>query len=200
MSYKNSKRIFDFIAAALLLVTALPIFAVTALFIFFKGGLPILFCQKRPGLKGQPFTVYKFRTMVEKRNSHHNLLSDADRLSPWGRILREMSLDELPELWNVLTGEMSLVGPRPLLAEYLEHYTPEQMRRHEVKPGITGWAQVNGRNALSWEEKFDLDLWYVDHRSLGLDFKILNLSILKVIKREGIHQPGHATAGKFLGK
>jgi sugar transferase EpsL len=182
------------------MVIALPIFAVLALFIFFKGGLPILFRQRRPGLNGRAFILYKFRTLVEKRNNQNEQLADGDRLPFWGRILREMSLDELPELWNVLKGEMSLVGPRPLLLEYLEHYTAEQMRRHEVKPGITGWAQVNGRNALSWKRKFELDLWYVDHLSLTLDLKIVGLSFLKIIKREGINQPGYVTAEKFMGK
>ncbi|MBP1712749.1 MAG: sugar transferase [Deltaproteobacteria bacterium] len=200
MSYKYFKRHFDLIGSILLIIIALPIFAVIALFIFFKGGLPILFRQRRPGLDGRPFILYKFRTMVEKRNSQNKQLADVDRLPVWGRILREMSLDELPELWNVLKGEMSLVGPRPLLLEYLEYYTPEQTRRHEVKPGMTGWAQVNGRNALNWKRKFELDLWYIDHLSFGLDLKIVGLSLLKIIKREGISQPGCVTAEKFRGE
>ncbi|MCI5119089.1 MAG: sugar transferase, partial [Candidatus Electrothrix sp. LOE1_4_5] len=156
--------------------------------------------QKRPGLHGKPFRMYKFRTMTDERDAAGNLLSDEQRLVPFGRFLRSTSLDELPELINVLKGEMSLVGPRPLLMEYLDRYTPEQARRHNVLPGITGWDQVNGRNAISWEEKFQLDVWYVDNRSLWLDIKILWTTLLKVFRREGITQEGQATMEEFTGK
>lgn len=162
-------------------------------------GSPVFFTQQRPGLHGKPFFMNKFRTMTDGTDSSGNLLADIDRLTPFGRFLRSTSLDELPEFWNVIKGEMSLVGPRPLLMEYLDYYTPEQARRHEIKPGITGWAQINGRNALSWEDKFKLDVWYVDNQSLMLDFKILLLTILKTVKKEGISQPGLATAEKFKG-
>lgn len=160
-------------------------------------GTPVLFRQKRPGLNGKPFELLKFRTMRDERDENGGLLPDEKRLNGFGLFLRSSSLDELPELLNVLKGDMSLVGPRPLLMQYLERYTPEQARRHEVKPGITGWAQVNGRNALSWEEKFKLDVWYVDNMSLWFDIKIILLTIWKIIKREGISQPGHATAEEF---
>jgi len=176
-----------------------PILVVVATLVRFKLGKPILFRQQRPGLQGKPFLVYKFRTMTEARDAQGNLLPDGERLTPLGRFLRSTSLDELPELINVLKGEMSLVGPRPLLMQYLERYTPEQMCRHEVKPGITGWAQVNGRNALTWEQKFALDLWYVDHQSLWVDLKIMALTIWKILRREGISQPGQATAEEFMG-
>lgn len=199
MNFKRTKRIFDLGAAAILMVVASPLFVVIALFILFKGGSPVFFWQWRPGIKGQPFIMYKFRTMVERGNSQNKLSVDGIRLTYWGRILREMSLDELPELWNVLKGEMSLVGPRPLLVEYLEFYTPEQKRRHEVKPGITGWAQVNGRNALTWEAKFEKDLWYVEHQSISLDIKILALTVWEIFKREGINSPGHLTGEEFKG-
>lgn len=163
------------------------------------SGAPVLFRQQRPGRHGRPFVIYKFRTMRELRDTEGRLLPDAQRLTHLGRFLRATSLDELPELFNVLKGEMSLVGPRPLLMEYLERYTPEQARRHEVKPGITGWAQVHGRNAITWEEKFKLDVWYVDHHSLGLDLKILWLTLVKVLRREGISASGHATMPEFQG-
>ena len=176
-----------------------PLLLTIALLIRLKMGRPVFFGQTRTGLKGQPFTLYKFRTMIDRREKHGQLLPDAERLTPFGRILRVSSLDELPELWNVLKGEMSLVGPRPLLMEYLERYTPEQARRHQVKPGITGWAQVNGRNTISWEEKFKLDLWYVDHCSLRIDLKVLFLTIWKTIKREGINQSDQATMEEFRG-
>jgi len=162
-------------------------------------GSPVLFRQVRPGLHRKPFVMYKFRTMRDLRDTEGRLLPDEMRLTRVGHILRATSLDELPELFNVLKGEMSLVGPRPLLMEYLELYTPEQARRHEVKPGITGWAQVNGRNAITWEEKFKLDVWYVDNWSLGLDLKILALTLIKVLKREGISADGHATMPEFRG-
>jgi lipopolysaccharide/colanic/teichoic acid biosynthesis glycosyltransferase len=162
-------------------------------------GSPVLFRQVRPGLGGKPFVMYKFRTMTEERDEQGNLFPDEKRLTPFGAFLRAWSLDELPELFNVLKGDMSLVGPRPLLMQYLDRYTPEQFRRHEVKPGITGWAQVNGRNALSWEEKFKLDVWYVDNWTIWLDLKILWLTLVKVLRREGISAHGHATMPEFKG-
>ena len=162
-------------------------------------GSPVLFRQLRPGYKGRPFTCLKFRTMTDRRDANGHLLSDAERLTPLGRFLRSTSLDELPELINVIRGEMSLVGPRPLLMQYLVRYTPEQMRRHEVKPGVTGWAQINGRNAASWEQKFAYDIWYVENQSFWLDLKILALTPSKILTREGISQPGHATMREFDG-
>ena len=193
------KRLFDFSAAALgLLLLALPLLVLTLL-VRRKLGRPAFFRQVRPGLHGRPFQMVKFRTMTDARGPDGALLPDADRLTPFGRFLRGSSLDELPELWNVLRGDMSLVGPRPLLMEYLPLYTPEQARRHAVRPGITGWAQVNGRNALSWEEKFALDVWYVDHQSLALDISILWRTVRKVLVREGISAAGEATMGKFTG-
>jgi lipopolysaccharide/colanic/teichoic acid biosynthesis glycosyltransferase len=193
------KRLFDFVVAFFaLLVLALPLL-VLAWLIRRKLGSPVLFKQVRPGLQGQPFTMVKFRTMTDERAPDGALLPDAQRLTPFGRFLRSSSLDELPELWNVLKGEMSLVGPRPLLMEYLPLYTPEQARRHEVRPGITGWAQVNGRNAISWEDKFALDVWYVDHRSLWLDVRILWMTVKKVLVRDGISAAGEATMPRFMG-
>ena len=193
------KRVFDIIISTLALVVLFPLLLALALLIRCKMGWPVFFGQVRPGCKGRLFTLYKFRTMIEKRDSRGQLLSDADRLTFFGRFLRASSLDELPELWNVLKGDMSLVGPRPLLIQYLDRYTSEQARRHEVKPGITGWAQINGRNAITWEEKFKLDVWYVDNRSLWLDIKILATTIWKILKREGINQPGQATMEEFKG-
>jgi lipopolysaccharide/colanic/teichoic acid biosynthesis glycosyltransferase len=193
------KRLFDFVAASLvLLLLALPLLAL-AWQVRRKLGSPVLFTQVRPGLHGQPFRMVKFRTMTDARDASGALLPDAQRLTPFGRFLRASSLDELPELWNVLRGEMSLVGPRPLLMEYLPLYSPEQARRHEVRPGITGWAQVNGRNAISWADKFALDVWYVDHRSLWLDVRILWLSVRKVLVRDGISAAGEATMPRFEG-
>ena len=193
------KRLFDLLLSlAGLLVLALPLLLLWVL-VHRKLGSPVLFRQVRPGLHGRPFMMVKFRTMTDARGPDGELLPDAVRLTPFGRFLRATSLDELPELWNVLKGDMSLVGPRPLLMEYLPLYSPEQVRRHEVRPGITGWAQVNGRNAISWEAKFKLDVWYVDHRSLWLDIKILWLTIKKVLVREGISAAGEATMGKFTG-
>jgi lipopolysaccharide/colanic/teichoic acid biosynthesis glycosyltransferase len=190
---------FDFVTAFLaLLLLGLPLLAL-ALLIRYKLGSPVLFTQVRPGLNGQPFRMVKFRTMMDARDYCGALLPDAQRLTPFGRFLRASSLDELPELWNVLRGEMSLVGPRPLLMEYLPLYSPEQARRHEMRPGITGWAQVNGRNAISWADKFALDVWYVDHRSLWLDLYILWLTVLKVLFREGISAAGEATMPRFEG-
>lgn len=193
------KRLFDVVAAALaLLVLALPLMFI-AWQVRRKLGKPALFRQARPGLDGRPFLMIKFRTMTNARGVDGELLPDAQRLTPFGRFLRASSLDELPELWNVLKGDMSLVGPRPLLMEYLPLYTKEQSRRHEVRPGITGWAQVNGRNALSWEEKFALDVWYVDRRSLMLDLRILWLTVRKVLLRDGISAVGDATMPRFTG-
>ena len=193
------KRGFDIVISLVLLILLLPVFLLIALLVRFTMGRPVLFRQMRPGLHGKPFVMLKFRTMTEDRDEEGRLLPDEKRLTRLGRFLRRTSLDELPELVNVLRGEMSLVGPRPLLMEYLDRYTPEQARRHEVKPGITGWAQVNGRNSLGWEEKFKLDVWYVDHWSIWLDIKILFLTVIKVLKREGISAEGHATMPEFLG-
>lgn len=195
----DTKRTFDLIASLLALVLLSPLLALIALLVRLKLSSPILFRQQRPGLHGEPFILYKFRTMTDARDAQGNLLPDAERLTRLGRFLRSASLDELPALFNVLKGDISLVGPRPLLMQYLDRYTPEQMRRHEVKPGITGWAQVNGRNALTWEQKFALDVWYVDHWSLWLDLKIIALTIWKILKREGISQPGQATMEEFMG-
>ena len=193
------KRLFDVVASACaLLLLALPLLVVIWM-VRRKLGSPVFFTQMRPGLQGKPFLMVKFRTMTDARGPDGALLPDADRLTPFGRFLRATSLDELPELWNVLKGDMSLVGPRPLLMEYLPLYSPEQARRHEVRPGITGWAQVNGRNAIGWEDKFTLDVWYVDHRSLWLDVKILWLTVKKVLVREGISADGEATMGRFTG-
>lgn len=193
------KRLLDFTSALLgLVLLALPLLVLMAL-VRTKLGSPVFFRQTRPGLQGRPFEMVKFRTMTDECGPDGVLLPDAERLTPFGRFLRATSLDELPELWNVLRGDMSLVGPRPLLMEYLPLYTPEQARRHEVRPGVTGWAQVNGRNALSWEEKFALDVWYVDHQSLALDVRILWLTARKVLAREGISAAGEATMGKFTG-
>ena len=194
-----SKRIFDFSVTTLGLLVASPILLVVTILVAIFHGTPVLFRQQRPGYKGKLFTINKFRTMSNARDKDGNLLPDAARLTPLGRFLRASSLDELPELFNILQGEMSLVGPRPLLTQYLKRYSPEQARRHDVLPGITGWAQINGRNALSWDEKFKLDIWYVDNWSLWLDIKILLLTFWKVFKREGISQPGHATAEEFMG-
>jgi sugar transferase EpsL len=198
-SIPRSKRIFDLVITIPGLILISPVIVIVTVLVRIQHGSPILFSQVRPGYKGQFFTLRKFRTMTDARDSQGNLLSDDKRLTSLGRFLRASSLDELPELINVFKGEMSLVGPRPLLVQYLERYSPEQARRHDVLPGITGWAQVNGRNAITWEDKFCLDVWYVDHWSLILDIKILVQTITKVIKREGISQPGHATAEEFMG-
>jgi sugar transferase EpsL len=193
------KRALDLVGSAVALVLFAPLMLYIAWRVQKELGKPVLFRQVRPGLNGKPFVMYKFRTMTEERDAEGRLLPDEKRLTPFGRFLREYSLDELPEFFNVLRGEMSLVGPRPLLMEYLDRYTPEQARRHEVKPGITGWAQVNGRNALSWEEKFKLDVWYVDNWTIWLDLKILWLTLVKVLRREGISAHGHATMPEFKG-
>lgn len=193
------KRITDIAIVSLLLVLLFPVMAVVSLLVLTTMGRPVLFSQIRPGLGGKPFRMIKFRTMQEDRDEAGNPLPDSARLTNVGRFLRSTSLDELPELLNVLKGDMSLVGPRPLLMEYLELYTPEQARRHKVVPGITGWAQVNGRNALSWDEKFQLDTWYVDHRSFWLDLRIIGLTLIRVLSRHGISQEGMATMEKFRG-
>jgi lipopolysaccharide/colanic/teichoic acid biosynthesis glycosyltransferase len=193
------KRIFDLLVSIFgLFILVLPL-VFLAILIYFKLGSPIFFRQIRPGLYGQPFIIYKFRTMRDELGSGGLLLSDAERLTPFGSFMRATSLDELPELFNVLKGDMSLVGPRPLLTEYLLLYTPKQARRHQVRPGITGWAQLNGRNAISWEDKFNLDLWYVDNHSMWLDIKILFITLKKVLMREGINADGHATMPRFIG-
>jgi sugar transferase EpsL len=194
-----SKRLFDLFVTVPGLIVAAPIMLVTGLVILIKEGGPVFFKQVRPGRGGRLFALYKFRTMRSAFDRQGNPLPDARRLTSLGSFLRSTSLDELPELFNVLRGQMSLVGPRPLLSVYLERYSPTQARRHEVQPGITGWAQINGRNALTWEEKFRLDVWYVDHWSFWLDLKILFLTLWKVIKREGISQEGQATAEEFMG-
>jgi sugar transferase EpsL len=193
------KRAMDVVVAAVGLVVMSPLLGATALAVRVGLGRPVLFRQVRPGWRAEPFTLYKFRTMREATAPSGAPLPDEARLTRLGRLLRATSLDELPTLWNVLKGDMSLVGPRPLLMEYLPRYTPHQMRRHEVRPGITGWAQVNGRNALTWERKFELDVWYVENRSLRLDLLILGRTLQRVLRREGISQPGHATAEPFGG-
>jgi len=193
------KRLFDLVAATSSLIILSPLLILIGTFVRRRIGKPVFFRQVRPGLRGRPFTIYKFRTMTDERDEDRNLLTDSERLADLGHSLRRLSLDELPELWNVLKGDMSLVGPRPLLVQYLERYTPEQARRHEVKPGITGWAQVNGRNAITWEEKFKYDVWYVDNWSLWLDFQIVFMTLVKILKGEGITQPGHATMEEFKG-
>jgi sugar transferase EpsL len=193
------KRLIDILGSAAAIVLLSPVFLVVAAIVRWKLGSPILFRQQRPGLGGDPFTLRKFRTMTDARNRQGDLLPDAQRLTPTGMWIRSHSLDEMPQLWNVLTGDMSLVGPRPLLMQYVDRYTPEQARRHLVKPGITGAAQMGGRNAISWEEKFALDTWYVDHQSLWLDLKIMVKTALFLVKREGIYQEGHVTMPEFMG-
>jgi len=194
------KRLFDLVVAVIVMALFSPLFLVVLLIVLVRLGQPVFFSQIRPGQHAKPFKMVKFRTMRDERDSSGQLLSDTVRLTKFGRFLRSTSLDELPELWNVLKGDMSLVGPRPLLMEYLPLYSREQARRHEVRPGITGWAQVNGRNALSWEEKFKLDVWYVDNQSLWLDLQILFMTIKKVLIREGISAKGDATMPVFTGK
>ncbi len=193
------KRLSDFFLASLALVLLSPALLVLSILVAIQDGFPILFRQKRPGLRGEVFTIYKFRTMRKAVDANGQPLPDAQRLTRLGRFLRSTSLDELPELINILKGDMSLVGPRPLLVEYLPLYSRQQARRHEVLPGLTGWAQVHGRNALTWQEKFALDVWYVDHWTFWLDVKIITLTIVKVLKREGVSQPGQATAEPFRG-
>ena len=193
------KRSIDFLLSFIALVALSPLLLLLAILVRSLLGNPVLFTQTRPGLWGRPFRLFKFRTMTDGMDPDGVLLPDSNRLTAFGGMLRATSLDELPELWNVLKGDMSLVGPRPLLMQYLDLYTAEQARRHEVRPGITGWAQVNGRNALSWEDKFALDIWYVDNESFWLDVKILLMTLLKVIKRDGVSQEGHATMEPFRG-
>lgn len=193
------KRFFDFVVALVALVLLSPVMVVVAWQIRRKLGSPVLFRQVRPGLHGKPFEMVKFRTMRDAVDENGNPLPDEERMTPFGSFLRSSSLDELPELWNVLRGDMSLVGPRPLLMKYLPRYSEEQARRHDVLPGVTGWAQVNGRNAISWEDKFKLDVWYVDNRSFLLDLKILLLTVKKVLVRDGISAEGHATIEDFMG-
>lgn len=193
------KRLFDLITASIAVIVLSPILIIISIIVAIDLGFPILFRQKRPGFRGEIFTIHKFRTMRNEKDSQGHSLPDANRLSSFGRLLRSSSLDELPELFNIIKGDMSWVGPRPLLVEYLPLYSPEQARRHDVLPGITGWAQIHGRNILSWEQKFNLDVWYVDHWSFWLDLKILGLTVVKVLKREGISQPGQATSEPFKG-
>jgi sugar transferase EpsL len=197
---KILKRTFDFFAALLALILFLPQLLIVAVLVRLKLGSPVLFCQQRPGQKGRLFTIYKFRTMISKTHDENGtILPDFKRLPPFGLWLRATSLDELPELFNVLKGDMSIVGPRPLMTKYLDRYTPQQARRHEVKPGITGWAQINGRNNITWEEKFQMDVWYVENGSLWLDAKIIAKTIWMVFKRENVAKEGHATVDEFMG-
>jgi sugar transferase EpsL len=193
------KRALDIVVAALFFLLAWPLLLALALVVFLTMSSPVFFRQERPGLHGRSFTLIKFRTMKDAPDAMGDQLPDEVRMTGFGRFLRSTSLDELPEFWNVLRGDISLVGPRPLLMEYLPLYTPEQARRHEVRPGITGWAQVNGRNALSWGERFKLDIWYVDHRSFWLDIKILFMTIIKALWRDGINAEDHVTMPKFTG-
>jgi lipopolysaccharide/colanic/teichoic acid biosynthesis glycosyltransferase len=200
MNQQSRKRVFDLTVTIIGLILLSPLLLLLAIAVRAKLGAPVYFRQRRPGQFGKPFTLIKFRTMTEARNTNGEYLPDSMRLTPFGRFLRSTSLDELPELVNVLKGELSLVGPRPLLMHYLDWYTPEQMRRHDVKPGITGWAQINGRNELTWDEKFALDLWYIKHQSLWLDIKIIGLTVVKALRREGISQLGQATVKEFGNK
>lgn len=193
------KRFFDFVFSIVLITLFSPIYLVLIFMIKMLLGSPVIFKQERPGYHGKVFTMYKFRTMTNEKDQYGNLLPDNKRLTKLGVFLRKTSLDELPELFNILKGDMSFVGPRPLLVKYLKRYNSEQMRRHEVKPGLTGWAQVNGRNTIAWEEKFKLDIWYIDNWSFCLDIKIIILTFIKVIKREGISQEGQATMEEFKG-
>lgn len=193
------KRLFDFLVALLALLALLPVLIMLYVLIAIKMGRPVFFTQTRPGLDGKPFNMVKFRSMTDHRDENGELMPDHIRLTRFGKLLRATSLDELPELWNVLKGEMSLVGPRPLLMEYLPLYSPEQAKRHDVRPGVTGWAQVNGRNAISWEEKFKLDTWYAENQSFLLDLKILFMTVYKVLKRSDISSDSHVTMEKFRG-
>lgn len=193
------KRLFDIVVSASALLLLSPLLACVALLVALKLGRPILFRQQRPGLNAKPFDMLKFRSMLDTRDANGQPLSDAERLTPFGQRLRATSLDELPELWNVLKGDLSLVGPRPLLMEYLPRYNARQRRRHELRPGLTGWAQVHGRNAVDWQERFELDVWYVDHRSFWLDLKILAMTVRLVLSRRGVNAQGEATMRKFRG-
>lgn len=199
MTYRLVKDLMDRGAALLALAVLAPLLIVVAVLVRWRLGAPVLFRQQRPGFRERPFRLLKFRTMTEQRDAHGVLLSDAERLTPFGQWLRRTSIDELPELINILRGEMSFIGPRPLLMQYLPLYSPEQRRRHAVKPGCSGWAQIHGRNSLSWEEKFRLDIWYVDHQSLWLDLRIFLITVLTVIRREGITAAGDATMPPFTG-
>lgn len=194
-----SKRCLDLILSLLGIIVAAPFMVLISLFVLISVGWPILYCQRRPGMGGRIFRLYKFRTMIDLKDKHGKLLPDGKRLTATGKFLRRFSLDEIPELFNVFRGEMSLVGPRPLLIAYLARYSPEQAHRHDVLPGITGWAQIHGRNAITWPEKFEHDVWYVDHWSFWLDIKILFITIWKTLTGEGISQPGHVTAEEFKG-
>ncbi len=200
MKLRTLKRLLDLVGAIVLLVLLSPVTMGVAFLVRLKMGPPVIFRQIRPGLHGKPFVMYKFRTMLDLRDEEGNLLSDEQRLTELGRFIRKLSFDEIPELLNVLKGDMSLVGPRPLLMEYLSLYTSEQARRHEVKPGITGWALVHGRNTLDWNEKFEMDVWYVDNQNLLLDLKILARTFWMVLRREGVSFPGHETMPKFSGE
>jgi lipopolysaccharide/colanic/teichoic acid biosynthesis glycosyltransferase len=193
------KSLGDRLLAAIALILLSPFVAILAIAIYFKMGSPVIFSQARVGKNNSIFTFYKFRTMTDQRDSDGKLLPDMERLTPLGEFLRQTSLDELPQLWNVLRGDMSFIGPRPLITAYLERYTPEQARRHEVTPGITGWAQINGRNSISWEKKFQLDIWYIDHWSLWLDLKILLQTVIKIVSREGVDEDQNTTSSEFMG-
>ena len=193
------KRLFDLFSSVMLVFMLSPLILYIAVLVRVRLGSPVLFTQMRPGLHGRPFYLYKFRSMTDHRDKNGNLLSDNIRLTTFGKMIRRLSFDELPQLFNVIKGDLSMVGPRPLLMEYLPLYSPEQARRHEVRPGITGWAQVNGRNAISWDEKFSLDVWYVDNKSFWIDVKILLMTFIKVVRSEGINQQGQATVEKFRG-
>lgn len=197
--YPLAKRIFDTLVSVLALVILSPILFLISTLLLIVQGPPLMFCQDRPGLGGKIFKLCKFRSMQPSPGNENQPDRDAERITPIGSFLRRSSLDELPELFNVLKGEMSIVGPRPLLVQYLERYSPEQARRHELPPGITGWAQVNGRNAISWEQRFQLDVWYIDHWSLWLDIRIILMTLWKVLRGEGISQPGHVTMDEFMG-
>ncbi|MBN7774066.1 sugar transferase [Clostridium aminobutyricum] len=199
MFKKWIKRLIDFVLSLVMIILLSPILILVYVLVQNKLGRPAVFKQERPGLQGNVFTMYKFRSMADERDGNGELLPDAVRLTTFGKLLRASSLDELPELFNILRGDMSFVGPRPLLVRYLDRYTAEQARRHDVRPGLTGWAQVNGRNAISWEDKFKLDVWYVDHWNLWLDFKILWMTFIKVFRREGIQAADHATMEEFMG-
>jgi lipopolysaccharide/colanic/teichoic acid biosynthesis glycosyltransferase len=196
----TTKRLFDVVVSAVALVLLSPVLAVLALLVRWKLGSPVLFTQQRPGRAGRPFRLVKFRTMRDALDRDGQALPDEERLTPFGARLRSLSLDELPELWNVLRGDMSLVGPRPLLMQYLGRYSAQQARRHEVRPGLTGWAQVNGRNATSWADRFEMDVWYVDHRSMRLDLQIMWRTVRSVVAREGVSAEGHATMPEFMGE
>tara|TARA_R110002049_G_scaffold27321_2_gene94042 strand:- start:127171 stop:127785 length:615 start_codon:yes stop_codon:yes gene_type:complete len=193
------KRLVDLVLASIALILLSPLILVTAVLVRIRLGSPILFSQTRPGYLGKPFRMYKFRSMLDTRDASGALLPDEERLTPFGQFLRSSSLDELPELWNVIRGDMSLVGPRPLMMAYLDRYTPEQRRRHDAKPGVTGWAQINGRNSISWEEKFGLDVWYVDNQSLILDMRILWLTVWTVLFRRGVSADNHVTMPEYFG-